>query len=64
MIRIVGRKRETFPITGPATIGAVVKELKLHESSYITLKNGIPATSDEPVSVNDEIVFMEVFSGG
>ena len=25
MIRIVGRKRETFPITGPATIGAVVK---------------------------------------
>ena len=58
------RKKETFPITGPATIGAVVKELKLRESSYITLKNGIPATSDEPVSVNDEIVFMEVFSGG
>ena len=64
MIRIIGRKRETFPITGQATIGAVVKELRLQESSYITLKNGLLVTSDEPVSVNDEIVFMEVFSGG
>ena len=64
MIRIVGRKRETFPITGQATIGAVVKELRLQESSYIALKNGLPVTSDEPVSVSDEIVFMEVFSGG
>ncbi|MHB1709096.1 MAG: MoaD/ThiS family protein [Thermoplasmataceae archaeon] len=64
MIRIVGRKREMIPITGQATVGAVVKELKLQENSYIALKNGLPVTSDEPVSVNDEIVFMEVFSGG
>jgi len=64
MIRIIGRKRETFPIDNQGTIGMLVKTLHLNANSYITLKNGTPVTSDEPVSASDDIVFMEVFSGG
>jgi sulfur carrier protein ThiS len=64
MIRFVGRSRKTFPIKEQTTVGELASQLQITESAYITLKNGIPVTSDEPVSTDDEIVFMEVFSGG
>ncbi|MEM0156195.1 MAG: MoaD/ThiS family protein [Thermoplasmataceae archaeon] len=64
MIRIVGRNRETYPIQGQTTVGELASQLRITESAYITLKNGVPVTSDEPVSTEDDIVFMEVFSGG
>lgn len=64
MIRVVGKTSVNRDIRTPTTISSVVSELGLNVNSYVILLNGNPATSDEIASPHDELVFLEVFSGG
>jgi sulfur carrier protein ThiS len=64
MIRIVGKTSVNRDIMAPTTISSVVSELGLNVNSYVILLNGNPATSDEIAAPQDDLVFLEVFSGG
>ncbi len=64
MIRVVGKTSVSKDIRIPTTISSVVSELSLNINSYVILLNGNPATSDEIASPQDDLVFLEVFSGG
>ena len=64
MIRIVGRKSETAEIVSSETVGEAFVELGLSTQRYVAILNGVPCTSDRKFKESDELVFMEVFSGG
>lgn len=64
MIRIVGKTSVNKDIRKPTLISGVVSELGLNVNSYVILLNGNPATSDETAGPQDDLVFLEVFSGG
>lgn len=64
MISVVGRNNLKREIAKPSTIKDIREELDLDSEQYLSLKNGNPATDDEKVELDDEVVFLEVFSGG
>ncbi len=51
-------------LEGALRLKSLRESLKLREDQYISLVNGVPATDDITVSDKDEVVFLEVFSGG
>lgn len=63
-VKVVGRDQIVRDIEGNLKIGALRESMKLREDQYLSLVNGSPATDDDIVSENDEVVFLEVFSGG
>ncbi len=64
MIRIIGRVSREEHINERTSIGELAKRLNIRESSYVYLKNGDPVTSDEEVGPEDDVRFLETFSGG
>ncbi|MCL4451812.1 MAG: hypothetical protein M1327_04215 [Candidatus Thermoplasmatota archaeon] len=64
MISIVGRKHYTTSIAESMTVAKVAEMLQIRESSYVYIKNGNPVTSDEIVTPDDDLKFLEIFSGG
>ncbi len=64
VLRVVGRKAIQKELDRSISLGELRKSLDLHEDQYISLLNGNPATDDEIATENDEVVFLEVFSGG
>jgi|GEM_PF-1570323 sulfur carrier protein ThiS len=64
MISIVGRRHLTTSIVERMTVLQVADMLQIRESSYVYIKNGTPVTSDEIVTPEDDLKFLEIFSGG
>jgi sulfur carrier protein ThiS len=64
MIRIVGRETRSVEISKDTTVARVSSDLKLSMEKYVTVLNGVPCTSDREVKESDDLVFLEVFSGG
>ncbi len=64
MITIVGRERKKIQIKEDITVAELSARYGLRLSAYTTLKNGRPVTSDEKLTPQDEVTFLEVFSGG
>lgn len=63
-VKVVGRNSTNTAIEGRKSLGELRKVLNLREDQYVSLVNGDPATEDEFVTDNDDVVFLEVFSGG
>jgi sulfur carrier protein ThiS len=64
MIRIVGKNSVNRDLEKSEPISLVVSDLGLNVNSYVILLNGNPATTDEIAGPQDDLVFLEVFSGG
>ncbi len=64
MIRIVGKNSVNRDLEKSQPISLVVSDLGLNINSYVILLNGSPATTDEIAGPQDDLVFLEVFSGG
>ncbi|MFG1518880.1 MAG: MoaD/ThiS family protein [Thermoplasmataceae archaeon] len=64
MIKIVGRNGTEIRSSTGKTVGEVASSLGLRAEKFVFIKNGMPCTSDKEVSESDDLVFLEVFSGG
>ncbi|MCL4332658.1 MAG: MoaD/ThiS family protein [Candidatus Thermoplasmatota archaeon] len=64
MIRIVGRETRTLESAEFHTVGEAFEKIGLSPQRYVPLINGNPCTSDRVIGEYDELVFIEVFSGG
>ncbi len=64
MIRVVGRKGFQKEITEEITVDNLMKELALKEQSYVCVRNGSPVTRFEIIKPEDDVTFLEIFSGG
>ncbi len=63
-VKVVGRDSMKKEIESSMSLGELRKSLKLREDQYVSLLNGSPATDESIVTDSDEVVFLEVFSGG
>ena len=50
--------------SGLLSIVLLAEVLQIREASYVYIKNGSPVTSDEIVTPDDDLKFLEIFSGG
>lgn len=64
MIRIIGRETRTFSAEKTAAISDIARQNDLSEERYVAILNGKPTTWDRVAAVEDDLVFLEVFSGG
>ncbi len=64
MIRVTGEKKIEKNIDRNMKISEIEKELGISDDSYMVVVNGKPCMNDEEVSASDDVVFLEVFSGG
>ena len=64
MIKVKGRTSLTDSIDSSMTVDAIMKKMKLSGERYISILNGMPVTGDHVVNPSDELLFLEVFSGG
>lgn len=63
-VKVVGRKQINRVIQGTVSVSDLRKMLELRDDQYVPLVNGTPATDDDSVTDTDDVVFLEVFSGG
>ena len=42
----------------------IMEQLRLSDERFVSLLNGTPVTGDETVNPEDDLVFVEIFSGG
>lgn len=64
MIKVVGRAGFEHRITGPEKVEDVIRSLGLKETRYVCIRNGSPVTRFDTIEPQDEVIFMEIFSGG
>ena len=64
MIRVVGRKGLQLEIPEEKTVEDVLKELGLKEQAYVCIRNGTPVTRFDTLNPEDDVTFLEIFSGG
>ncbi len=64
MIEVVGKKPMKMEIDSEKTVCEIAEELGIKEVNFVFLLNGSPVTSDRTVKKDDQLVMMEVFSGG
>ncbi len=64
MIKVVGRAGFEHRLTEPEKVEDVLKSLGLKELSYVCIRNGSPVTRFDTIEPEDDVVFMEIFSGG
>ena len=64
MIKIKGRTSLTNSVETSMTVDAIMEKMKLSGERYISILNGIPVTGDRIVNPSDELLFLEIFSGG
>lgn len=64
MIKIMGRQMSESNLDHPKTIDSIMEEMKLSEERFIFLVDGTPVTRDFLVKPDQELVFLEIFSGG
>ena len=64
MIRIIGRKSEQKFIDKSLKLNDLMASFLISRERFVAILNGNPATSDEVVNPDDDLVLLEVFSGG
>ena len=64
MIRVVGRKGFQLEIPEERKVEDVLKELGLKEQGYVCIRNGTPVTRFDTLKPDDDVTFLEIFSGG
>jgi sulfur carrier protein ThiS len=64
MIEIIGRKKEKIDIEKPAKLSELYKSLGINEDGFVAILNGTPATSDHIINPGDNLILLEIFSGG
>ena len=64
MIRVIGRAGFQKEITSEITVENLLNELGLKEQSYVCVRNGSPVTRFETIRPDDDVTFLEIFSGG
>ncbi len=64
MIKVKGRTSLTDSIDSSMTVDTIMEKMKLSGERYISILNGMPVTGDHVVNPSDELLFLEVFSGG
>ncbi|EQB66526.1 MAG: hypothetical protein AMDU2_EPLC00006G0083 [Thermoplasmatales archaeon E-plasma] len=64
MIRIIGRKSEQKFIDTALKLNDLMASFLISRERFVAILNGNPATSDDIVNPDDDLVLLEVFSGG
>ncbi|MGC8609304.1 MAG: MoaD/ThiS family protein [Thermoplasmata archaeon] len=64
MIKVSGEKKIEMKIDRNMKISEIEKQLGISDDSYMVVVNGKPCMNDEEISDKDDVVFLEVFSGG
>ncbi len=64
MIEIIGRKKEKISIEKPAKLSEIYSSMEINEDGFVAILNGTPATSDQIINPDDNLVLLEIFSGG
>ncbi|MCL5731197.1 MAG: hypothetical protein M1605_03655 [Candidatus Thermoplasmatota archaeon] len=64
MIRIIGRETRNLASEREIEIGEIARQYGLTQERYVAVLNGKPATWDRIAGKDDDLVFLEVFSGG
>jgi sulfur carrier protein ThiS len=64
MIRIIGRKSEQKFIDSALKLNDLMASFLISRERFVAILNGNPATSDDIVNPDDDLVLLEVFSGG
>jgi sulfur carrier protein ThiS len=64
MIRIIGRKSEQKSIDTALKLNDLMTSFLISRERFVAILNGNPATSDDMVNPDDDLVLLEVFSGG
>ncbi|KQB35865.1 MULTISPECIES: MoaD/ThiS family protein [Acidiplasma] len=64
MIRVIGRNKIEESISSPCVVRELYSMFKINPDEYVVLVNGDPVTDDEIIKPDDNVVLLEVFSGG
>mgnify|MGYP001626367924 FL=1 len=64
MIRVRGHIRKEIEIDSSRRVSDLISDLGLNEDEYVVIVNGSPVLSDHIVNKEDDVVILEVFSGG
>ncbi|MHB1440111.1 MAG: ubiquitin family protein [Cuniculiplasma sp.] len=64
MIRVVGRVSKTEKIDGKHSVAEIMDTYGISDERFIYLVNGTPVTKDFVVSPDEDLLFLEIFSGG
>jgi len=64
MIKLIGRNKKEIKIEKPEKIDLIFKNLNLNDDEYVPILNGNPALATDIVNPEDDLVILEVFSGG
>ncbi|MCL4323337.1 MAG: hypothetical protein M1498_02690 [Candidatus Thermoplasmatota archaeon] len=64
MIRIVGRQSRTEKLRERRAVGDIMESLGISDERFVCLLNGTPVTRDVEVSPEQDLLFLEIFSGG
>jgi sulfur carrier protein ThiS len=64
MIEIIGKEKRKINLTKTEKLHDIYKIINIEEDGFVAILNGNPATSDTMVNPEDNLVFLEIFSGG
>ncbi|WMT51571.1 MAG: MoaD/ThiS family protein [Ferroplasma sp.] len=64
MIEVVGRKKEKIRIEKPVRLSELYDSMGINEDGFVAILNGVPATSDHIINPDDNLILLEIFSGG
>ncbi|BAB59258.1 hypothetical protein [Thermoplasma volcanium GSS1] len=64
MITVKGHIKKSVEIDREMSVGDILKDLGLPEEEYVVIVNGKPVLADHTVKKDDDVVILEVFSGG
>ncbi len=64
MIEIIGKEKRKINLTKTEKLCDIYKIINIEEDGFVAILNGNPATSDTMVNPEDNLVFLEIFSGG
>lgn len=64
MIEIIGKEKRKIHIEESKKLRDIYSVFNIDEDGFVAILNGNPATSDAIVNPEDNLVFLEIFSGG
>jgi sulfur carrier protein ThiS len=64
MIEIIGKEKRKITLEKPAKLFDIYNSTGLDEDGFVAILNGNPATSDTVINPEDNLIFLEIFSGG
>ncbi len=64
MIRVLGRESVIIELKQPETVEYIMKRNGLSEERFVCIRGGYPLTADETIQPEDDVQFLEIFSGG